>query len=234
MASLYPHGRSRDAARSLTTMADQPDTSHVDSLTSDELRDPSEGHAAPAFAEMQTIGRIVRARRTSMLVLADEALPTDLVQSLCDLAMWAPNHKRTWPWRFASFTGAGRATLGNVVADAMAAHGDDEAKVAKARTKYTRTPNVLVVGSTPGDSPLRTAENRDAVAAGIQNLLLGATAAGVASYWGSCPKGANDPVADLCGFEPGTHVAAIIYLGWANGTVAAPARPPAQVTTITA
>ncbi len=150
-------------------MAEQPDTSHVDSLTSDELRDPSELHTAPAFTEMQTIGRIVRARRTSMLVLPDEELPADLVQSLCDLAMWAPNHKRTWPWCFASFTGAGRSTLGTVIADAMAAHGDDEAKVAKARTKYTRTPNVLVVGSAPGDSPLRTAENRDAVAAGIQN-----------------------------------------------------------------
>lgn len=214
-------------------MAEQHDTSHVDSLTSEELRDPSELHTAPAFTEMQTIGRIVRSRRTSMLVLPDEALPDDLVQSLCDLAMWAPNHKRTWPWRFASFTGAGRATLGTVIADSMAAHGDDDAKVAKARTKYTRTPNVLVVGSAPGDSPLRTAENRDAVAAGIQNLLLGATAAGVASYWGSCPKGANDPVADLCGFEPDTHVAAIIYLGWANGTVTVPQRPRAEVRTIT-
>ena len=38
---------------------------------------------------------------------------------------------------------------------------------------------------------LRTAENRDAVAAGVQNILLGATALGLASYWGSCPKGAS-------------------------------------------
>ena len=210
-----------------------PGTSHVDSLTSEELRDPSEAHAAPAFADMQLLGRVVRSRRTSMLVDKELALPDDLVQSLCDLAMWAPNHKRTWPWRFASFTRAGRSTLGNVIADAMAAHGDDEARVRKARTKYERTPNVLVVGSAPGDTLLRTAENRDAVAAGIQNLLLGATAAGVASYWGSCPTGANDPVADLCGFEPGTTVVAIIYLGWANGSVDTPARPPAPVRRLT-
>ena len=26
-----------------------------------------------------------------------------LVQRLCRLATWAPNHKKTWPWRFALF-----------------------------------------------------------------------------------------------------------------------------------
>ena len=73
----------------------------------------------------------------------------------------------------------------------------------------------------------------DAVAAGVQNLLLGATAAGLASYWGSCPKGANDVVAELCGFVPGTFVVAIIYLGWADGDVAVPERPQVDLRVIT-
>jgi len=169
---------------------------------------------------------LVRSRRTSMLVDKDRPVPLELVEQLCDLAQWAPNHKRTWPWRFALVEGEGRAVLGNVIADAMHAHGDPDDKVAKARGKYLRTPCTLVVGSAPGDTDNRTAENRDAVAAGIQNLLLAATAHGLASYWGSCPLGANDGVAHLCGFEPGTHVTAIIYLGWASDTVAAPERPP--------
>jgi hypothetical protein len=88
----------------------------------------------------------------------------------------------------------------------------------------------LVVGAALGDSSDRTAENRDAVAAGIQNLLLGGTALGLATYWGSCPKGANDVVADWCGFEPGTHVAAIMYLGWATTAPEVPARPPVNLT----
>jgi nitroreductase len=182
--------------------------------------------------DLDQLSALIRARRTSMLVQRDRAVPHDLVRMLCDLAQWAPNHKRTWPWRFALFDGDGRARLGETIAEAMEASGDLPEKVAKARGKYLRTPATLVVGSAPGDSPLRTAENRDAVAAGVQNLLLGATAAGLAGYWGSCPKGADEAVAELCGFEAGTHVTAIIYLGWAHGSVEAPPRPPVALTVI--
>lgn len=172
---------------------------------------------------------LVRARRTSMLVHRDRPVPRDLVLRLCQLATWAPNHKRTWPWRFAVVEGEGRSRLGEVIASAMTARGDEPERVAKARTKYLRTPTVLVVGSVPGDSALRTAENRDATAAAVQTLLLAATAEGLASYWGSCPKGANDPVVELCGFEPGTHVTGIVYLGWADGAPEAPDRPPVEL-----
>ncbi|MCU1359880.1 MAG: putative oxidoreductase [Ilumatobacteraceae bacterium] len=176
---------------------------------------------------------LIRARRTSMLVDAERPVPHDLIERLCDLAQWAPNHKRTWPWRFAAVEGDARAQLGDVIADAMQAMGDPPEKVAKTRGKYLRTPATLVVGSAAGDSPQRTAENRDATAAGIQNLLLAATAAGLASYWGSCPKGASDVVAQWCGFQPGTTVCGLIYLGWASTDVAAPERPTPALTYLT-
>jgi nitroreductase len=174
---------------------------------------------------LDDVAALIRARRTSMLVDSSRAVPHDLVEQLCGLAVWAPNHKRTWPWRFALVEGEARGRLGDVIADQMALRDDPPEKVAKARGKYLRTPATLVVGAAPGDSPLRTAENRDAAAAGIQNLMLAATAAGLATYWGSCPKGANDAVAEWCGFDGGTTIVSLIYLGWASSTVAAPQRP---------
>lgn len=182
--------------------------------------------------QLSDLADLIRRRRTSMLVDKERAVPHDVIRDLCELAQWAPNHKRTWPWRFALAEGQARARLGNVVAEAMQAYGDPPEKVDKTRTKYLRTPAVLVVGSITGDSPLRTGENRDAVAAGIQILLLAATAQGLASYWSSCPKGANDVVADLCGFEPGTHISALIYLGWATSTVVPTGRPTPEVNVI--
>ena len=179
------------------------------------------------------LAELIRRRRTSMLVDKERAVPHEVIRDLCELAQWAPNHKRTWPWRFAFAEGPGRARLGQVVGDAMQAHGDPPEKVDKARTKYLRTPATLVVGTAPGDSPLRTDENRDAVAAGIQNLLLAATQRGLASYWSTCPKGANDAVAELCEFESGTHITGLIYLGWATSTGEPPHRPAPTVHVIT-
>lgn len=174
---------------------------------------------------------LVRARRTNMQVQADREVPGELVEQLCALAQWAPNHKRTWPWRFCLVT-TGREAFGNRIADTLAARGEEAEKVAKTRRKYLRTPALLVVGSAGGDSTLRTAENRDAVAAGVQNILLGATAAGLASYWSSCPKGANEVVSELCGFAPDTQIVAIIYLGWPADTVVAPQRPNVALNTL--
>jgi nitroreductase len=183
--------------------------------------------------ELSELAQLIRSRRTSLLVDRERPVPHELVAELCDLVQWAPNHKRTWPWRFAAVEGDGRARLGEVVADAMQANGDPPEKVLKARGKYLRAPVVVVIGAAPGDSELRTAENRDAAAAGVQNLLLCATAVGLASYWGSCPKGANDVVAELCRFEPGTHIAALIYLGWATSAVETPVRPAPAIERVT-
>lgn len=174
---------------------------------------------------------LVRSRRTNMKVDKEREVPRELVEGLCELAQWAPNHKRTWPWRFCLVTD-GRARFGNAIADALAANGEEPDKVDKTRQKFLRTPALLVVGSAPGDSPLRDSENRDAVAAGVQNILLGATAAGLASYWASCPKGANAVVAELCGFEAGTTIVAIIYLGWQADTAAVPERPAVALNTL--
>jgi nitroreductase len=151
------------------------------------------------------------------------------IDQLCTLATWAPNHQMTWPWCFAVFTGESRRSLGDVAAHAMAARGDAEMKVNKTKTKYLRAPVIIVVGTAVGESPLQTEENRDAVSAGIQNMLLGATSLGLATFWSSCPKGANDAVAQLCGFDADTHVTAMLYLGWPTRENSPGQRPPASI-----
>lgn len=183
-------------------------------------------------ADPAAIDHVIRARRTNMFVDRERPVAERIITELCELATWAPNHKRTWPWRFASVVGAGRSRLGQVVSNAMAAHGDDPAKVTKALTKYERTPNILIIGSVPGDSDERTAENRDAAAAAAQNLMLAATARGIATYWGSCPKGSHEAVAEFAGFERGTHIAGIFYVGYEATSMETPTRPAPLITRI--
>lgn len=176
---------------------------------------------------------LARSRRTSLLMDTDRPVEPALIDDLCAVATWAPNHKKTWPWRFASFTGAGRARLGALMAADMAdADFGDDAKRIKTRTKYLRAPTVLVVGCAPHPNEMLHQENRDAVAAAIQNLLLGATAMGLSSFW-STPALVDAPqVLDLCGFAPEDRLVGILYIGWPSGSCAAPERPPVQVTRI--
>lgn len=180
--------------------------------------------------DLETFSDLVRSRRTSMLVDAERPVPPDLVDRLCELATWAPNHKRTWPWRFASFSGAARLRLGETfVADMRDRGVGDPGKQTKTLTKYARTPTVLVVGCAAHDHPTFHAENRDAVAAGVQNLLLGATTAGLASFWSTPPVPDGARALALCGFEPDARLVAVIYLGWSTSRPAPPARPAPHV-----
>jgi nitroreductase len=186
------------------------------------------------LVSFEDFANLVRTRRTSMVVDQDREVPLDLVAELCGHATWAPNHKKTWPWRFAIFTGDGRARLGTTMADEMERVGfGDDVKRAKTRTKYLRTPATLVVGCAAHDDEMLHAENRDAVAAGIQNLLLGATTIGLATFW-STPALTQPPaVLRLCGFAPDDRIVGVIYLGWAAQPAVAPERPRLPITHVT-
>ena len=185
----------------------------------------------PSFDETAAL---IRARRTSMLVDRDRPVDGAVVEELCGLASWAPNHKKTWPWRFAYFTGEGRRRFGEtMVADMIDADFGDEGKRAKTATKYLRTPGTLVVGCAPHDDEMLHSENRDAVAAGIQNILLAATARGLATFW-STPALARPPkVLDLCRFGPDDRIVGLVYLGWPAGEPLPPERPTVHVEQIT-
>jgi len=172
----------------------------------------------------------IASRRSSMLMDAARAVDTSIVDEMITAAQWAPNHKRTWPARFCVVTGDSRAALGNAIADAMAARGDDAAKVEKTRTKYTRSPVCLVVASAAGASDSETEENLYAVAAGLQNALLVAHAHGLAALWGSPAKGANAAITSFAGFDESDHVIGIVYLGWPAQDAPPVERPAARVT----
>jgi nitroreductase len=186
----------------------------------------SMGYDLAAFTDLAS------ARRSSLRMDRDRPIDEPTLASLIEVATWAPNHKQNWPWRFAAFTGDGRATLGDAIADLLSAAGIDDAKVAKTRTKYLRAPMVLAVASDAATDPLRHVENRDAVAAAVQTLLLAATANGMASFWSTCPPPGADAVRSLAGWAADAEVVALIYLGWPSADAAdtpVPQRPRAAI-----
>lgn len=163
---------------------------------------------------LSVLEELARTRRSNLQMDPERPVPPDLVDRLIRMAACAPNHKRTFPWRFRMITGDARRGLGDALAADLADAGEPEAKQIKARSKYLRAPLVLAVASRAGDSELMTTENRDAVSAAIQTLLLGATAAGLASYWSTGAAMTSERLAHSCRFESDDTLIGLIYLGW--------------------
>jgi nitroreductase len=177
--------------------------------------------------DLDAFDALVRARRTSLVVDQERPVPVELIERLCELAVWAPNHKRTWPWRFVLVTGDSRGGLGEAFSQDQVADGKspEHPKVIKTKTKFKRSPAVIVIASAADPSPDLHIENRDAVSSGIQNMLLGATAAGLASFWSS-PSALHCPNAlAFCGLDHDDQIVGAIYLGWPSGEVPVPERP---------
>ena len=175
------------------------------------------------------LAALIAARRSNIFIDAESDVSDSQIEQMLNAAQWAPNHKRTWPLRVAVVRGGSRQGLGEVIADAMAIRGDDEAKVTKTRTKYLRAPVIFVVASAVGETANETEENKYAVAAGIQNLLLTAEVMGLAALWSSPAKGANEVITTFCNMDNTDHVLGIIYVGRANKKAPLASRPPANV-----
>jgi len=180
-------------------------------------------------ANWTVVAETIRNRRSNLNVDQERQVPAELVEEIANLAVLAPNHYRTNPWRFVVLTGTARERLGEIVAREVAKQPDvKESIVERNRVQFLRAPTVLVVASAGNDDPIKHLENKYAVAAGIENILIGATAAGLASAWKS-GAAMIDPevtavVKEELGLEPNDEVVGIVYLGY-------PIAPPSSRST---
>src|SRR5947209_1376114 len=164
----------------------------------------------------QAVAETIRERRSNLNVDPERPVPRELIDELLDLATWAPNHYRTNPWRFVVLTGPARARVGEIAAQAAASRPDaKESIVERQRTQFLRAPAVIVAASAPDEDPIKHFENKHAVAAGVQNILLGAQAAGLAGAWRSglamTDPEVSGPVKEALGLEPGDEIVSFVY-----------------------
>jgi nitroreductase len=186
-------------------------------------------------ARWATVSETIRTRRSNLNVDLQRPVPREIIEELINLAVTAPKHYRTNPWRFAVMTGDARVRVGNIVAQVAASQPDaKEAVVERQRVQFLRAPAVIAVAAAADPDPIKQHENKHAVAAGVQNILLGATAMGLASAWRSGPA-MTDPttssqVKEALGLAPTDEIVSFIYLGYPIGAPGSKATPTATVT----
>lgn len=164
----------------------------------------------------------ITSRRSVGRMLPD-SVPRDVVAELLAAAITAPNHHLTGPWRFVVLAGDARRELGEAHARAVARDrpGLPSEGLAKEAARLERAPVVVAAVALGADDPVQAREDRDAVAAAIQNLLLAAHARGLGAMWRTGAMVDEPEVRDALGLGLRDAVVGFVYLGY-------PAGPPPE------
>ena len=117
-----------------------------------------------------------------------EEIEQKILDEILRSATFAPNHKRTKPWRFKIFKGEEKNRLGEKLAEiyknTVAPQHFLEKKYLNISEKATKA-NVIVTISVNFSGILPEWEEIAATAMAVQNMYLTCTAHGIGSYWSS-------------------------------------------------
>jgi nitroreductase len=176
--------------------------------------------------------------RRSVAKLDVERPAREDVARLLDAAVRAPCHHLTEPWRFIVLSGPALDELGAVMADRIRREGEagpeTEARAAREQSRPRRAPVIVTFVYAPSAHPSAIeCEDRYAVGAAMQNLLVAAHASGMATYLRTGPAAYDPAVHELLGLEEGEEIAGFVYLGYPAAEPGRPSRrtPAAERTT---
>jgi len=167
-----------------------------------------------------TISTIIKNRRTvKPFMMNGKKIADEQINELFALADWAPTHGLTEPWRFVVYgdpsvfchahaemykrdTDAENFVQG--VYDNLAHQGD-------------KASHVIIAVMHRGDLPKIPAfEELAATACAVNNILLGATALNMASYWGTGGMILKPAMKAFLQLRDEDEVMGVLYLGYAD------------------
>jgi nitroreductase len=173
------------------------------------------------------VAETIRQRRTIKQFVA-QPVPRGVIQELIELAVWAPNHRLTEPWRFYVLDGAALDTLGAIASQVVVKNvlgsgaeiGIATRKGEEAAATWSSIPAALYVTTLRDENPEIDEENYGAVCCAIQNLSLAAHAAGLATSWASGAVVQAPALHEFVGAGANEKMVGLIRLGYPDLSVA--------------
>ncbi|MCA1839568.1 MAG: nitroreductase [Actinomycetota bacterium] len=143
------------------------------------------------------------------------------IEELIEAAVLAPNHHLTHPWRFIVLTAEALDGLGEVMSRRIreAYRGDPnlEQRILAERARPRRAPVIIAVIYVPSSDPLAIeVEDRYAVGAAVENMLLYARGKHLATFWRTGPAAQFEQVHEWLGLKQGEEIAGFVYVGFAD------------------
>jgi nitroreductase len=140
---------------------------------------------------------------------------------LLSLADWAPTHGRTEPWRFFVYGGEALTQFGKDHAELYWQHTAEdkrqEATKEKLEHNVDKASHLVVAVMKRGENvKIPQLEEIAAASAAIENILLGATAMGIASYWSTGGMTHSQALKVHFGLAADDIIMGLIYLGYTD------------------
>ena len=175
----------------------------------------------------ENISKVIRSRRTTKPTdMNGKKIDNAIIHQLLELANWAPTHARTEPWRFIVYEGDAKKTFCADHAELYKTNTDPEKFTAGKFNKIIENGEavshiVLVYMKRTVTNPIPAVEELAAVSASIQNILLGAEALKISSFWST--GGMAHHTAFKNYLQLGEHdiVMGLLFLGYSDLPVAA-------------
>lgn len=148
-------------------------------------------------------------------------IDNDTINQLLELAHWAPTHGRTEPWQFFVYTGEALKQFGQDHADLYWQHTAEDkrqdAKYEKLKQNVVKTSHLVIAAMKRGNNPkIAQIEEIAAASAGIQNILLGASALGIASFWSTGGMTHSAALKEMLHLGADDIVLGLIFLGYTD------------------
>ncbi|HYF36755.1 MAG TPA: nitroreductase, partial [Prosthecobacter sp.] len=149
----------------------------------------------------------------------ERGVDRELLVQLLENATWAPTHGLTEPWKFFPFQGTARHRLVEAMQTVYRQTTPEaefrEDKLKKIGENPLLAPVVIAcVMERRGGEKIPEVEELAAVACALQNLMLSATAAGMACYWSSPPLLGTPQFREWLGIRAEDRCVGLVYLGW--------------------
>ena len=148
-------------------------------------------------------------------------IPDDQVKEILKLANWAPTHGRTEPWRFVVYSGDNVKEFCRQHAELYKANTApekfDQANYDKQFHNGDLASHIIIAIMQRGSLPkIPALEEIAATAIAVQNILLGATAAGITSFLSTSGMTHHPAMKDFLQLKQEDVVLGILYLGYSD------------------
>ncbi len=157
----------------------------------------------------------------------DKPIAKTDIEKILEAANWAPNHKKTEPWRFKVLQGESQAKLGLFLSLKYMENDPKpkEFKVQKLIENPKRAGAIIAIcmQRDPNES-LPEWEEIAATAMAVQNMWLCCTKMGIGCYWSS--PGLVQYMDDFFAMEEGERCLGFFYMGYYDGEVPEVKRRP--------